>query len=275
MEHTTNFISPFEKRTFSERFRAVLMFTKQNFLSVLKYDLLVFVIVSLLVSWIITATGKSMNNIGSLINFVCFSYFTHYILNRGSMSAVSFKEMLNTTGNAFLNVFVAGLLLLVILILPLLILVALTVLVIMPAVSGIVSNEMFAVIISMIPFMLVVFYLLPIISVYYNYNYFCSSEIRGIALVESYRLVKGHWWSTFGFMVLFEVMGGIVGFLIIFLVHLLFDSFLSSYLCEVIDNVVLFVIVFFSSHVAMVYQYGHLTTLKEEREKEPTDEPDK
>lgn len=275
MEHTTNFIAPFEKRTFSERFRAVLMFMKQNFLPVLKYDLLVFIIISLLVSWIITATGKSINNIGSLINFVCFSYFTHYILNQGNMSAVSFKEMLKTTGKAFLNVFFAGLLLLVIFILPLLILVAVTVLVIMPIVTEMVSNEMFAFIISMIPFMLVVFYLLPIILVYYNYNYFSSSENKGIALVESYRLVKGHWWSTFGFMVLFEVMGGIVGVLMILLVHLLFDSFLSSYLCEVVDNIILFVIVFFSSHVAMVYQYGHLVVLKEEREKETANEPDR
>ena len=85
----TNYITPFEERNFGARFRVVFEFAKQNFVSAIKYNLLLFIVLGALFGWLITIlpdipSGSSILRILSVF-FVCLSYFTHYIENKGNM----------------------------------------------------------------------------------------------------------------------------------------------------------------------------------------------
>ena len=170
----TNYINPFEKRKFSARFRAVFAFAKQNFVSVIKYDLLVFVAIAALFALLLSANPESkMNNLGALVNFVCFSYFTHYILNKGDMQPTTFKDMLESTAKAFGKVFVAS-------ILPFIgMVVCLLLLGILGVIFTFIVGKNIGLIVTLFFFALFVIYMVPILHIYYIHYYF-SNKLKFI-----------------------------------------------------------------------------------------------
>ena len=69
-----NYIDPFKKRAFSERFRAVLEFTKQNFAQVMKFYLPIFAAIAAFVTWLETIVpDSSQNYLGNMISFAAFA----------------------------------------------------------------------------------------------------------------------------------------------------------------------------------------------------------
>lgn len=257
----TNYINPFEKRKFSARFRAVFAFAKQNFVSVIKYDLLVFVAIAALFALLLSANPESkINNLGSLINFVCFSYFTHYILNKGDMHATSFKDMLKSTGNAFGKIFVAS-------ILPFIgMMLCLASLGILGFIFVLISGKNIALIVTLSLFLLFVIYIVPILNIYYAHSYFSSKYKSSIDVFqESYRMVKGHWWNTFGFCLLLGLIGEVSVLLISVLVLWVLPND-SSFIGLWVTFTICFIVLFFTTHTATVFQYGHLKALKDEEQ---------
>lgn len=257
----TNYIDPFKKRTFSERFKAVFAFIKQNFVQVMKYDLLIFAAIAALVSWYETANpDSSINNLGSLINFVAFAYFAYYVTNQGDVRAVSFKDMLKSMGSAFGRVFVASLLPLGLAVLFVLVFLIYFFVMILIVGGGFDNVSIAFIVIVLIPLLVFLLYVTPIFSIYYIHYYFsCKSKGYWDALEDSFRMVKGHWWSTMGFIVLFEILQ-----LIVLLPVILFLQEKTTFISGWIGNLLIFVVSFFTIHVVALYQYGHLKALKEE-----------
>lgn len=251
----TNYINPFEKRTFSERFCAVFAFAKQNFVQVIKYNLPLFMVIAALFAWFISANPDSkMNNLGSLVNFVCFSYFTHYMLNRGDMSATSFKKMLGSTGRAFVKVFVASIPVVIILI-PVISVVLFVTIIAAKAKVLIIVGLVFVL------FCLFILYMIPFGMLYCAHYYFSNKFKSTVdAFKESYRMIKGHWWSTFGFILVI----GIIGELVVVLVSVPFLLLLPNFIGMFLSLVIAFVVLFFTTHTALVFQYGHLKSLVDE-----------
>ena len=263
----TNYINPFEKRTFSARFKAVFAFIKQNFVQVMKFYLLVFAAIAALVSWFETANpDSSQNNLGSLINFVAFAYFAHYVANQGDVRTVSFKDMLKSVVSALGRVFVASLLPIGLAILFVLVFLVYFFAMILIVGGGFdnVSDAFFVIV--LIPLLVFLLYVAPIFSIYYIHYYF-SYKSKGYwdALEDSFRMVKGHWWSTMGFIVLFEILQLVVLLPVILLLQEK-NAFISGW----ISNLLIFIVSFFTMHVVALYQYGHLKTLREEQGDEKT-----
>lgn len=263
----TNYIDPFKKRTFSERFKAVFAFIKQNFVQVMKYDLLIFAAIAALVSWYETANpDSSINNLGSLINFVAFAYFAYYVTNQGDVRTVSFKDMLKSVGSAFGKVFEATLLPMGLAVLFVLVFLIYFFVMILIVGGGFDNVSIAFIVIVLIPLLVFVLYVTPIFSIYYIHYYFsCKLKDSYDALEESFRLVKGHWWSTMGFIVLFEILQ-----LIVLLPVILFLQEKTTFISGWIGNLLIFVVSFFTIHVVALYQYGHLKALKEEQGDEKT-----
>ena len=261
----TNYINPFEKRTFSARFKAVFAFIKQNFVQVMKFYLLVFAAIAALVSWFETAyPDSSLNNLGSLINFVAFAYFAHYVANQGDVRTVSFKDMLKSVVSALGRVLVASLLPIGLAILFVLVFLVYFFAMILIVGGGFdnVGGAFFVIV--LLPFLAFVLYMTPILSIYYIHFYFsCKLKDSYDALEESFRLVKGHWWSTMGFIVLFEFLQ-----LIVLLPVILFLQEKTTFISGWIGNLLIFIVSFFTIHVVALYQYGHLKTLREEQGEE-------
>ena len=263
----TNYINPFEKRTFSARFKAVFAFIKQNFVQVMKFYLLVFAAIAALVSWFETAyPDSSLNNLGSLINFVAFAYFAHYVANQGDVRTVSFKDMLKSVVSALGRVFVASLLPMGLAILFVFVFVVYFLAMILIVGGGEDNVNITFIVIVLLPFLAFVLYMTPILSIYYIHFYF-SYRLKDSfeALEESFRLVKGHWWSTMSFMVLFEILQLIVLFPVILLLQEK-ASFIGGWM----GNLLIFIVSFFTIHVVALYQYGHLKALREEQGAEKT-----
>lgn len=257
----TNYINPFEKRKFSARFRAVFAFAKQNFVSVIKYDLLVFVAIAALFALLLSANPESkMNNLGALVNFVCFSYFTHYILNKGDMQPTTFKDMLESTAKAFGKVFVAS-------ILPFIgMVVCLLLLGILGVIFTFIVGKNIGLIVTLFFFALFVIYMVPILNIYYTHYYF-SNKFKDTVdtFKESYRMVKGHWWNTFGFCLLLGLIGEVSVLLISVLVLWVLPND-SSFIGLWVTFTICFIVLFFTTHTATVFQYGHLKALKDEEQ---------
>ena len=263
----TNYINPFEKRTFSARFKAVFAFIKQNFVQVMKYDLLIFAAIAALVSWYETANpDSSINNLGSLINFVAFAYFAYYVNNQGDVRAASFKDMLKSLGSAFGRVFIASLLPLGLAVLFVLVFLIYFFVMILIVGGGFDNVSIAFIVIVLIPLLVFVLYVTPIFSIYYIHYYFsCKSKGYWDALEDSFRMVKGHWWSTMGFMVLFEILQ-----LIVLLPVILLLQEKASFIGGWMGNLLIFIVSFFTMHVVALYQYGHLKILREEQGEEKT-----
>ena len=258
----TNYINPFEKRTFSARFRAVFAFAKQNFVQVIKYDLiLLMVIAALLAGWICVYPNSKINNLGSLANFVCFSYFTHYLLNRGEMSATSFKNMLRSTGGAFVKVFVASFLVLAILI-------PITIVFVIVGGIALKFNPVIGGLIFVL-FGLLILYMTPILNIYYTHYYFSKKNNSSVeALKDSYLMIKGHWWSTFGLVFVIGLIGELIVVLISIPILILLPIFIGTFLSLTIA----FIVFIFTLHAASIFQYGHLKALNKIGEKEECEE---
>lgn len=263
----TNYINPFEKRTFSERFKAVFAFIKQNFVQVMKFFLLAFVAVAALVSWYESANpDSSLNNLGSLISFVAFAYFTHYILNRGDVCTVSFKEMWKSVGSALGKMIEASLLPMGLAALFVLVFVVYFLAMVLIVGGGFDNVNGAFIVFVLLPLLIFGVYVIPIFGIYYIHFYFSSSLKDSYdALEESFRMVKGHWWSTMGFIVLFEILQ-----LLILLPVILILQEKGTFISGWIGNLLIFIVSFFTAHVVLLYQYGHLKALREEQGEEKT-----
>jgi len=263
----TNYINPFEKRTFSERFKAVFAFIKQNFVQVMKFYLLVFAAIAALVSWFETIVpDSSQNNLGRIVAFVAFAYFTHYIANRGDMRTVSFKEMWKSMGGALGKMVEASLLPMGLTALFVLVFVVYFLAMILIVGGGFDNVNGVFLVIVFLPLLVFVLYIIPIFSIYYIHFYFSSSLKDSYdTLEESFRMVKGHWWSTMGFIVVFEILQLVV-LLPVILILLEKGTFISGW----IGNLLIFIVSFFTAHVVTLYQYGHLKALREEQGEEKT-----
>lgn len=258
----TNYFNPFEKRTFSERFKAVFTFFKQNFIQVMKFYLLLFAAISALVSWYeIVSPDSSLNNLGDLISFIALAYFTHYIANRGDVRMVPFKEMLWSMGRALCKMIEASIHLL-----GFVLLFALVVVVFLVGLLFFLGKDagVWTYLIACIPLFVFIIYILPIFSIYYFHFYFSSNlKDSSGALKESFLMVKGHWWSTFGFTCLFELLQLVIILPVAFILQEK-ATFVSGW----IVNLLLFILSFFCVNTAILYQYGHLKTLREEQGEE-------
>ena len=255
-----HYIDPFEKRAFSERLEAVLEFARQNFVQVMRFYLLAFAVIAALITWIETMVpDSSQNYLGNLIGFAAFAYFAHYIAHRGDVRKVSVKEMLTSAAHALGRMVEAS-----ILIMGFVLLFALVVAVYVLALRF--FFEGVALVIACTPLILFAISMIPVLSVYYVHYYF-SSEDKSCyeALQESFRLVKGHWWGTMGFMVLFEILQ-----LIVLLPVILLLQEKASFIGGWMGNLLIFIVSFFTIHVVALYQYGHLKALREEQGAEKT-----
>ena len=251
-----NYINPFEYRTFSQRFKCIFAFMKQNFIPVMKFELPVFIVISALLSWVTTTNPNlNLNNLGSIINFAAFAYFTHYITKQGATSKIPFKNILQSIGKAFAKIFEASLI-------PLGfgLLLAIIVGIFMFVVMVLFKDNPIILVLSFLPILGGCIYIIPIINIYYIHFYFSSKLSHGLDILkESFLLVKGHWWSTFGFMTLFEIVQ-----IVIFLPLILISSE-KTFVGEWISNLALFIIAFFCIHTVTLFQYGHLKTLRDEK----------
>lgn len=263
----TNYINPFEKRTFSARFKAVFAFIKQNFVQVMKFYLLVFAAIAALISWYETINpDSSLNNWGSLISFVAFAYFSYYIANRGDVRMVSFKDMWKSIGGAFGKMVEASILPMGLAVLFVLVFLIYFFAVILILGGGFDNVSIAFIAFILLPLLVFVLYVTPIFSIYYIHFYFSSSFKDSYdALEESFRLVKGHWWGTMGFMVLFEILQ-----LIVLLPVILLLQEKASFIGGWMGNLLIFIVSFFTIHVVALYQYGHLKALREEQGAEKT-----
>ena len=259
-----NYIDPFKKRAFSERFRAVLEFTKQNFAQVMKFYLPIFAAIAAFVTWLETIVpDSSQNYLGNMISFAAFAYFAHYIAHRGDVRKVSFKEMLTSAAYAFGRMVEAS-----ILVMGFALLFALVAAVYILALRLVFGKDFggMGLLIACTPLILFVISVIPVLSIYYVHYYFSDKEKNCYeALQESFRLVKGHWWSTMGFMVLFEILQ-----LIVLLPVILFLQEEAAFIGGWIGNLLIFIVSFFTIHVVALYQYGHLKALREEQGAEKT-----
>ena len=254
-----NYIDPFLIRSFSERFCCVFAFAKQNFVQVLRLNLLPLIVMAALYSYLTTSLPNFKSSMGDCICFICFAYFSYYITNCGDMQKTSFKDMLNSIGHAFGKVLEASLIMVAFSI------AFVVVLILYAVIWGLIiddlSHNIPALIIFVIPIIAFFSYVYPIIHIYYIHFYFSSKFKSSFeALKESFRLVKGHWWNTFGFIIMFELLATIIAILI-----LLLSPSESTFIATWIRNIILAVITFYSTNVVALYQYGHLKALKEEK----------
>ena len=260
----TNYIDPFKKRDFSERFRAVLEFTKLNFAQVMKFYLPIFAAIAAFVTWLETKVpDSSQNYLGNMVGFAAFAYFAHYIANRGDVRKVSFKEMLTGAAHAFGRLVEAS-----VLILGFALLFALVAAVYVVALRVVFGKGFggMALLIACTPLMLFVISVIPVLSVYYVHYYFSDKEKSCYeALQESFRLVKGHWWDTFGFILLF----GVFEVAILVPIILAFQGETTPW-SGLIINLIVLVMSFFGVSAVELYQYGHLKALSEEQVQEDT-----
>lgn len=255
-----HYIDPFEKRAFSERLEAVLEFAKQNFVQVMKFYLLAFAAIAALITWIETMVpDSSQNYLGNLVGFMAFAYFAYYIAHRGDVRKVSVKEMLTSAAHALGRMVEAS-----ILIMGFVLLFALVVAVYVLALRF--FFEGVALVIACTPLILFAISMIPVLSIYYVHYYF-SSEDKSCyeALQESFRLVKGHWWDTFGFICLF----GLLEVMILLPIILAFQGETTPW-SGLIINLIVLVMSFFGVSAVELYQYGHLKALSEEQEQEST-----
>ena len=175
----TNYINPFEKRTFSERFKAVFAFIKQNFVQVMKFYLLIFVAVAALISWYETINpDSSLNNLGSLISFVAFAYFSYYIANRGDVRMGSFKDMWKSIGGAFGMMVEASILPMGLAVLFVLVFLIYFFAMILILGGGFDNVSIAFIAFILLPLLVFVLYVTHIFSIYYIHFYFSSSFIK-------------------------------------------------------------------------------------------------
>ena len=253
-----NYIDPFKKRAFSERFRAVLEFTKQNFAQVMKFYLPIFAAIAAFVTWLETIVpDSSQNYLGNMISFAAFAYFAHYIAHRGDVRKVSFKEMLTSAAHAFGRMVEAS-----ILVMGFALLFALVAAVYILALRVVFGKDFggMALLIACTPLILFVISVIPVLSIYYVHYYFSDKEKNCYeALQESFRLVKGHWWDTFGFIFLF----GLLEVMVLLPIVLALQGETTPWSGLAINLIVLF-LAFFGVSAVELYQYGHLKALSEE-----------
>ena len=259
-----NYIDPFKKRAFSERFRAVLEFTKQNFAQVMKFYLPIFAAIAAFVTWLETIVpDSSQNYLGNMISFAAFAYFAHYIAHRGDVRKVSFKEMLTSAAYAFGRMVEAS-----ILVMGFALLFALVAAVYILALRLVFGKDFggMGLLIACTPLILFVISVIPVLSVYYVHYYFSDKEKSCYeALQESFRLVKGHWWDTFGFIFLF----GLLEVMVLLPIVLALQGETTPWSGLAINLIVLF-LAFFGVGAVELYQYGHLKALSEEQVQEDT-----
>lgn len=270
----TNYITPFEERIFGARFRAVFEFAKQNFVSAVKYNLLLFIVLGALFGWLITIlpdnpSGSSILRILAQFSvfFVCLSYFTHYIENKGNMSSTSFKQMFASSAIAFGKMFIAG-------ILPfiagLIIGIPIALLIVTSAHFGGGGTTSILLSILLLLFLLLVLYLLPIMNIYYVHFYFSCSFKNMIGIFkESYRMVKGHWWSTFLFGIIWGYIKSIAQIPLVVVLLLPLMGLQDKVTLAILTGISLalsYIGSFFTTDAALIFQYGHLKALKEKQE---------
>ena len=259
-----NYIDPFKKRAFSERFRAVLEFTKQNFAQVMKFYLPIFAAIAAFVTWLETKVpDSSQNYLGNMVGFAAFAYFAHYIAHRGDVRKVSFKEMLTSAAYAFGRMVEAS-----ILVMGFALLFALVAAVYILALRLVFGKDFggMGLLIACTPLILFVISVIPVLSVYYVHYYFSDKEKSCYeALQESFRLVKGHWWDTFGFIFLF----GLLEVMVLLPIVLALQGETTPWSGLAINLIVLF-LAFFGVGAVELYQYGHLKALSEEQVQEDT-----
>lgn len=255
----TRYINPFEKRNFSERSKAVLDFAKQNFAQVMKFYLPIFAAIAAFVTWLETIVpDSSQNYLGNMVGFAAFAYFAHYIANRGDVRKVSIKEMLKSAVHAFGKLVEAS-----ILIMGFALLFALVLVIYIVALRLVFGKDFggMALLIACTPLILFVISVIPVLSVYYVHYYFSDKGKSCYeALQESFRLVKGHWWDTFGFILLF----GLFEVAILVPIILAFQGETTPW-SGLIINLTVLVMSFFGVNAVELYQYGHLKTLSEEQ----------
>ena len=253
-----NYIDPFKKRAFSERFRAVLKFTKQNFVQVMRFYLPIFAAIAALVTWVETKVPDySQSYLGNMISFAAFAYFAHYIAHRGDVRKVSSKEMLTSAAHAFGRMVEAS-----ILVMGFALLFALVAAVYILALRVVFGKDFggMGLLIACTPLILFVISVIPVLSIYYVHYYFSDKEKSCYeALQESYRLVKGHWWDTFGFIFLF----GLLEVMVLLPIVLALQGETTPWSGLAINLIVLF-LAFFGVGAVELYQYGHLKALSEE-----------
>ena len=176
------------------------------------------------------------------------------------MRPTTFKDMLISTGNAFGKVFFLSIVLsigMIIILVPLGILGVILILIFGKNIGAIVALSLLV---------LFVLYIVPILNICYVHYYFSSKFKSSFdAFKESYRMVKGHWWNTFGFCVLLGLIGELTVLLISMLVLMVLPND-SSFIGLCVTFTIAFIVLFFTTHTAIVFQYGHLKALKEEQE---------
>ena len=253
-----NYIDPFKKRAFSERFRAVLKFTKQNFVQVMRFYLPIFAAIAALVTWVETKVPDySQSYLGNMISFAAFAYFAHYIAHRGDVRKVSSKEMLTSAAHAFGRMVEAS-----ILVMGFALLFALVAAVYILALRVVFGKDFggMGLLIACTPLILFVISVIPVLSIYYVHYYFSDKEKSCYeVLQESFRLVKGHWWDTFGFIFLF----GLLEVMVLLPIVLALQGETTPWSGLAINLIVLF-LAFFGVGAVELYQYGHLKALSEE-----------
>lgn len=255
-----NYINPFEERKFDVRFRAVFEFAKLNFTSVIKYYLLIFIVFAALYSAFLSFVPdfNARAGINGMV-FLCFSYFSFYMINKGDVRAVSLEKRLSSIGIAFVKGIVVSLLLLVCM-MPLIVLVVLL---------SVAVGE-FLWIALIVPVFIWMFLFSNIIYAHYYF----SNASKGVTDVikEVFHMLKGHWWSTCGFYLIFCcILYGLVSLfslLPLLGVVLLPDNAYVQFLCFLIMFTVFFIVSFFTTDASIVFQYGHLKALKEKQEQE-------
>ena len=188
------FINPFENRNFSARFATVFSFTKQNFFSVLKFYLPVFLLSSGLM-YLLSVFSPNSNMTGVLM-FVNCAYMALYIKHNGVAGVFSFKECYSTLGRSFLISIEAGICVIIYFVIPVFLILLILISIKLPLV-------LFLILLVCILFAF--FILSQLYCVHYYFSY--REYKRSFALLkEVFYMLKGSWLSTLLYMFIFDAL---------------------------------------------------------------------
>ena len=246
----TDFISPFEKRSFWGCIRATFSFLAQNSFLILGLLLPFLLIFSFLVLWLGTLDEKlGQINYSTFLWFIPFSVVSLYVAHQGNLLSVKSKEVMASLGSAFCKMFIASFVVFVALAGPLFFLMV---------ISGMFKiNSLYPIIL----FALYLIVLIPYIFMYYCHCCFSSKYSDFLDSLEaSFKLVKGHWWITFGYLVLVFLFTSLL--IVLFSLLLVIICPDPTFVVLVLSPISL--LVEFASLIAVIYHYGHLRALKQE-----------
>lgn len=253
--NTQEYISPFRENSFSQRISNVINFEIQNFKKIIGLHLIILLPICLISS--LLGGEDKFGNIFSQVtigisSMLALSFMLLYIKNKG-LNNFKTEELFKNFGTIFAKGFILGLTTTAVLFIP-------TIIFILFIIS---IGSQTTLLYSVLLIVGVIIIYLYVIAQIFTTHYLLINDFNLIsALKETFRMIKGKWWNTAFFLLVFNILRFTV---MVVLYAIIAEN--NNILATTMVSYLVLLVSFFLSDIPLVYQYGYLITQMVNKEK--------